>query len=102
MNVPTEALVASGLGQVLFSFVIKLFVLAAVLAATGAPVKWTAPLAVFPAVALLAFGTVVGILLLPLGMLYQDIQQGITVVVAPLMFLTRVLYPASQAGRWSH
>jgi lipopolysaccharide transport system permease protein len=98
INVPTEALVASGVGQVLFSFVIKSFVLAAVLAATHAPVKWTAPLAVIPALALLAFGTVVGILLAPLGMLYQDIQQGITVAVAPLMFLTPVLYPASQAG----
>lgn len=98
VNFPTEALVASGIAQVLFSFVIKLVVLAIVLAATGAPVHWTAPAALLPAVALLAFGTVLGILLIPLGMLYQDIQQGLNVVVAPLMFLTPVLYPASAAG----
>lgn len=98
VNIPTEALIASGVAQVLFSFVIKAVVLAAVLAATGAPVRWTAPAALLPGVALLAFGTMLGILLLPLGMLYQDIQQGLNVVVAPLMFLTPVLYPASSAG----
>jgi homopolymeric O-antigen transport system permease protein len=98
VNFPTEALIASGVAQVLFSFVVRVVVLAVVLAASGAPVKWTAPGAVLPAFALLAFGTMLGILLLPLGMLYQDIQQGLNVVVAPLMFLTPVLYPASSAG----
>ena len=98
VNFPTEALIASGMAQVLFSFLIKVVVLAVVLAATGAPVKWTAPGALLAGIALLAFGSALGILLLPLGMLYQDIQQGLNVVVAPLMFLTPVLYPASSAG----
>lgn len=98
VNFPTEALIASGVAQVLFSFVIKAIVLAVVLAATGAPVRWTAPAALLPGLALVAVGTALGILLLPLGMLYQDVQQGLNVVLAPLMFLTPVLYPASSAG----
>jgi homopolymeric O-antigen transport system permease protein len=99
VNFPTEALIGAGVAQVLFSFLIRAVVLAVVLAATSAPVKWTAPAALLPGFALIAFGTVLGILLLPLGMLYQDIQQGLMVVVAPLMFLTPVLYPASSAGQ---
>ena len=98
VNFPTEAIIASGIGQVLFSFVIKVAVLAVALAATGAPVKWTAPAVVLPALALLVVGTALGILLAPIGMLYRDIEQGLNVVLAPLMFLTPVLYSVSAAG----
>lgn len=92
INFPTEAILASGVAQVLFSFAIKLVVLAIVLAASGAPVKWTAPLVLLPALAILAVGTVLGVLLTPAGMLYRDVEQGLNVVVAPLMFLTPVIY----------
>lgn len=98
INFPTEAIIASGIGQVLFSFAIKLVVLAVVLAATGAPVTWTAPAVVLPALALLVVGTALGILLAPIGMLYRDIEQGLNVVLAPLMFLTPVLYSVRAAG----
>jgi lipopolysaccharide transport system permease protein len=97
VNFPTEALVGSGIGQVMFSFAIKLVVLAVVLVITGAPVQWTAPLVLLTALSVLAFGTVLGILLAPIGMLYQDIQQGLNVVVAPLMFLTPVIYSVATA-----
>jgi lipopolysaccharide transport system permease protein len=98
VNVPTEAIFASGVGQVLFSFLIKLVVLTIVLAASGAPVKWTAPAIVLPAFALLLVGTVIGIFLATIGMLYRDIEQGLAVIVAPLMFLTPVIYSAASAG----
>jgi homopolymeric O-antigen transport system permease protein len=98
INFATEAALASGVGQVLFSFAIKLVVLAIVLAASGAPIKWTAPAVLLPAFMLLAFGTVLGLLLVPLGMLYKDIEQALLVLVAPLMFLTPVIYPASSTG----
>lgn len=98
INFPTEAILASGVAQVLFSFAIKLVVLAIVLAASGAPVKWTAPLVLLPALAILAVGTVLGVLLTPAGMLYRDIEQGLNVVVAPLMFLTPVIYSVATAG----
>jgi lipopolysaccharide transport system permease protein len=98
VNFPTEAIFASGVAQVLFSFAIKLVVLGIVLAAVGAPVKWTAPAVLLPAFALLLVGTCLGLLLAPAGMLYQDIQQGLTVIVGPLMFLTPVLYSVAAAG----
>jgi lipopolysaccharide transport system permease protein len=98
VNVPSEAIIASGVGQVLFSFLIKLVVLAVVLAASGAPVKWTAPAALLPAFALLLVGTVIGIFLATIGMLYRDVEQGLSVIVAPLMFLTPVIYSAASAG----
>lgn len=98
VNFPTEAVIASGIGQVLFSFAIKVVVLGVVLAFSGAPVKWTAPAILLPALAILAVGTVLGVLVAPIGMLYQDIQQGLNVVIAPMMFLTPVIYSVSAAG----
>jgi homopolymeric O-antigen transport system permease protein len=98
VNFPTEALLASGVAQVLFSFLVKLVVLAVVLAAFGAPVKWTAPAVLLPAFGLLTVGTVLGVLIAPIGMLYKDVEQSLTVIVMPLMFLTPVIYPAQSLG----
>lgn len=98
VNFPTEAIFASGVAQVLFSFAIKLVVLGIVLAAVGAPVQWTAPAALLPGFGLLLVGLCLGLVLAPAGMLYQDIQQGLNVIVAPLMFLTPVLYSVANAG----
>ena len=81
----------------LFSFLVKLVVFGVVLAATGAPVKSTASGLLFPAFGLLAVGTVAG-MLAPIGLLYKDIEQVLTVIVMPLMFLTPVVYPAPPAG----
>src|SRR5581483_4601384 len=98
VSFPTEAIFVSGAAQVVFSFAIKLVVLAVVLAASGAPVKWTAPAALLPAFALLLLGTTIGIVLTPVGMLFQDVQQGMNAIVGPLMFLTPVIYSVDQAG----
>jgi homopolymeric O-antigen transport system permease protein len=98
VNFPAEALIASGIAQVLFSFLVKLVVLAIALAVVGAPVKATAPLIVLPALGLLILGTVIGILIAPIGMLYKDIEQGLLMIVLPLLFLTPVVYPVQSGG----
>lgn len=98
VNFPTEAIFASGVAQVLFSFAIRLVVLGVVLAAVRAPVKWSAPGIFVPALGLLVAGTALGLLLAPAGVLYQDVQQGINMIIAPLMFLTPVIYAAGTAG----
>jgi len=95
---PPEALLFSGLVQVAFSFVIKLALLGVVLAAYETPIRWTAIFIPMPALAIAALGTVVGGLLTPLGALYKDIQQGLTAVVMPLLFVTPVFYPPPAAG----
>lgn len=93
VNFPIEALLISGVGQVLFSFAIKAAVLAAALAVYGVAVHWTAVFLIFPIVGILALGTVIGVLLAPIGMLYKDIEQGLVIVTSLLMFLTPVVYP---------
>jgi lipopolysaccharide transport system permease protein len=98
VNFPREALIISGFGQVLFSFVIKLVLLACVMVLFNVQVRWTVVLFFFPVVGLLALGTVAGVFLVPIGMLYQDVQQALTICTSALMFFTPVLYPAPPDG----
>ena len=61
-------------------------------------VRWTAVLVLLPIVGLLALGTIAGVFLVPIGMLYQDVQQALTMCTSALMFFTPVLYPAPSGG----
>jgi lipopolysaccharide transport system permease protein len=60
INFPKEALVLSGIAQVLFSFMIKLVILALMLIVFQVPVRWTAILLFLPISGLLLLGTLIG------------------------------------------
>ena len=98
INFPREAVLISGLYMMLFNFLIRLLLLVVVMA-----VWKVAPgrgLLLFPlAVAgLLACGSVIGLLLLPVGLLYKDVDRGIPIVTPFWMLLTPVIYPARTDG----
>jgi lipopolysaccharide transport system permease protein len=98
INFPREALLISGLYMVLFNSLVRLILLAAVM------VIWNVTpgvgLLMFPlAVAgLLLCGSVVGFLLLPLGLLYKDVERGISIMIQFWMLLTPVVYPPKADG----
>jgi lipopolysaccharide transport system permease protein len=98
INLPKESLIISGMGQVLFSFFIKLIMLIGVMIYFKASIQWTAVFVIFPLVGLLLLGTMVGIILIPLGLLYKDIQSALLVATSGLLFLTPVAYPPSTGG----
>jgi lipopolysaccharide transport system permease protein len=98
INLPKEALVLSGIGQVLFSFLIKLILLTGVFIYFKASVKWTLVFLPLPMLGLLLLGTMVGVLLIPVGLLYKDIQQALLVATSGLIFLTPVAYPPNVQG----
>jgi lipopolysaccharide transport system permease protein len=101
VNFPTEALLLSGVAQALFSFLIRLAVLAGALAIYRVSVAWTAVFLILPIVAIVGIGTVIGVFLVPAGLLYKDVEQSLLTFVTPLMFLTPVVYPppAGTIGR---
>ena len=53
------------------------------------------PLGIFSA---LAFGTCLGLLVAPIGMLYQDVEKAIIMLVGFWMFLTPVVMPRAAEG----
>jgi lipopolysaccharide transport system permease protein len=98
INLPREAFILSGMGQVLFSFSIKLILLVGVFLYFKVHVSWTALLLPIPLCGLLFLGTMLGVLLIPVGLLYKDIQSALLVATSGLVFLTPVAYPPSTGG----
>jgi len=98
INFPREALIVAGIGQVLFNFAIRALLLVAVMLwfQIIPQVSWLlAPLGVMM---LILFGTAFGLLLTPLGSLYQDVGRALTFGTQAWFFLTPVIYPVPQAS----
>ncbi|MEM6551187.1 MAG: ABC transporter permease [Planctomycetota bacterium] len=98
INFPREALLMAGLGEVVFNTLIRLSLLVVILLAFKTPPAWTFPLAALGLVTLILAGTVIGLLLTPIGMLYKDVQQAITMILGLLMFLTPVGWAVPDSG----
>lgn len=101
VNFPREAIILAKLGEVFFNFAIKLVLIVAVFLWYDMPISWAALLAPLALLQLIMFGTFVGLLLAPLGVLYQDVTQGLTAFIGLWLFLTPVVYPVPTAGTFA-
>lgn len=99
INIPREGLLLSGLYLLIFSICIKILLLVVVYIFFEQPTNLSslifASLGMF-AISLVGFS--VGLALTPLGMLYQDINRGLSMLLPFLMYLTPVIYPAPLEG----
>lgn len=98
VNFPREALLLAGLGEIAFGFVIRAMLLLPVLWWYEIEVSWQVLLAPVGLFLLIVLGVTLGLLITPLGLLYQDVSQGIPLVLSLWMFLTPVIYPADTAA----
>lgn len=98
VNFPREALILAKLGEVFFNFAIKLILIVALFIWFRVSVSWTVILSPVALIHLVSLGTFIGILLAPLGVLYQDVSKGITLVTGFWLFLTPVIYPVPTEG----
>lgn len=100
VNFPREALILSGLGQVVFDFGIRLVIVAATLVYYGVAPKWGWLLAPLVLVVLMMLGTMLGMLLTPFGALYSDVSAGMPTLLTLWLFVTPVVYP--MPSRWPY
>lgn len=98
VNFPGEAIILAKLGEVFFNFAIKLILIVALFLWFRVSVSWTVILAFVALTHLIMLGTFIGILLAPLGALYQDVSKGLTMITGFWLFLTPVLYPVPSQG----
>nr|WP_265338643.1 MULTISPECIES: ABC transporter permease [unclassified Nodularia (in: cyanobacteria)] len=98
VNFPREALILAKVGEVFFNFAVKLILIVALFIWFQIPVGWTIILTPVPLIHLVLLGTFLGILLAPLGVLYQDVSKGLTLITGFWLFLTPVVYPVPKAG----
>ena len=95
---PREALVLSSQGTVLVDFAIRIILTIVVFAWHGIAPAWTVvlvPLAIAPLI-LITLGIGFGLALL--NAVVRDIENGVTVVVGLLFFLTPVMYQPPSTG----
>ncbi len=98
IDLPREAFILSGIGEVLFSFGIKVILLTGVFIYYKVHISWTTVLLPIPLLGLLLLGTMLGVFLIPVGLLYKDIQSALLIATQGLVFLTPVAYPPSVGG----
>lgn len=98
VNFPREAIILAKVGEVLFNFAIKLILIVALFIWFRIPLSWTVILAPVALIHLIMLGTVIGTLLSPLGVLYQDVSKGLSMVTGFWLFLTPVVYPQPSGG----
>ncbi len=99
LNFPREAILLSGLMQVGFSFLVRLGLLVAVFVVFGLAPARTAPLFLLGMLSVALTGFMIGVILIPIGLLYGDVQHALPIASTFLMILTPVLYP-SQRLAW--
>ena len=98
IDFPREALIMSGILQTVFNSCIKIGLLIVVLLSFGIYPDWRLILFPLSVISLILAGTMVGLLVTPIGMLYTDVGKTIPLVMQFLMFITPVVFPMPTAG----
>lgn len=98
LNFPREALLVSGIYQTLFNGAIKVGLLIASLILVGINPGWGIFLLPFGVLSIILFGTTIGLLITPIGMLYTDVGRASPLLMQFLMYLSPVVFPMPKEG----
>ncbi len=98
INFPREALILAGIGETLVNFVIRLLIIIATLIWFQIPVTYHLLFVPFGVLLLISLGVMIGILLTPIAVLYQDIERGIPLLLPFLMLFSGAVLPIPRDG----
>ena len=101
INFPREALIVSAFYGVLFNLLINSVILVGIFLYFGVQATWGLLLAPLAIVMIIVLGMTLGLLLVPLGMLYTDVTSGLALITQLWFFLTPVVYPPPQSFPYS-
>lgn len=98
LSFPREALIVSGIYQVLFNASIKLALLMGALFFMGFSPSWSLLFLPLGIGSLVLVGTTLGLLITPVGMLYTDVGRALPLLMQFLMYVTPVVFPMPKEG----
>lgn len=98
VNFPREALILSSVLLSLFGFAVNLLVLMVALLVYGVVPEITVLVAIIPLIGIGLIGLMIGVVLAPIGALFQDVTYGLTIVAFGIMFITPVAYIQPEEG----
>ena len=96
LNFPREALLLVGFGEVLFNFAIRIVLLVPAFIYFGVPLRVGILLAPLTIIGLILLGMTLGLLLLPIGSLYKDVDRLIALFIPFWMIVTPIIYVPTQ------
>lgn len=101
LNFPRESLLLVGLGEVFFEMGIRMLLLIPAFLYFSVPFYLTIWLALIAIIAMIILGVGLGLLLMPIDSLYQDVGRFVTVIlpfwmiITPIIYVPRTEYPGS-------
>lgn len=98
INFPREALLVAGIYQTLVNALVKVTLLLIALVAMGIHPGWGLLLLPIGIVSLILVGTVIGLMITPVGLLYTDVGKAIPLLMQFLMYLTPVVFAMPKEG----
>lgn len=97
-NFPWEAIVLAGWAEAVVEFTLSMGILLLLLKLLGYGSLFGILCSVPLMASLLLLGSSIGLLVAPLGLLYEDIGQGIGLCLQLMFFLIPIVYPPPMAG----
>jgi lipopolysaccharide transport system permease protein len=101
VSFPREAIVLAKLIEAGANLLVKLLLVVGLFWWFAVPVASTVMLAPLALLGLVLFGTLVGLLLAPLGLLYRDVGRGLALVTGAWLMITPVVYPVPEGGTFA-
>jgi lipopolysaccharide transport system permease protein len=98
INFPKEALIIAGIYKLLFNSLVKILLLVVFVFLFGLGFHWSLLLLPFGILGMLLFGTMIGLFITPLGLLYKDIGKISSFGLSFLMYVTPVVYAIPEDG----
>jgi lipopolysaccharide transport system permease protein len=95
---PHQSLVIAGVLEACFNAFIPILILMPVLLFFKIPVSIMMLYGLFSVFLLVILGYAIGLFLTPIGLLYQDVGNGIPIITRFWFFLTPVVYPTPSSG----
>jgi lipopolysaccharide transport system permease protein len=95
---PHEAIILTQLGQVLFNLSLKLVLLVVLFALFKVSISWTIIFAPIAFIFLILLGVSIGLWLVPVINLVQDVSRSMEVITLAWFFITPIAYPTPTSG----
>jgi len=92
INFPKEALITAGIYKTLFNVFIKLIILSILLFVFKQDISWSISLFPIALFMMILFGTSIGLLITPIGLLYGDVGKLMTPFMQVLMYFSPVVF----------
>ena len=96
LNFPREALLLRSFYDLIFSFLLKLLVLIPILWVLGCPPTINFLMILPFTFGLIMLGLSLGLLITPLGMLYNDVGKALPMLLPFIMYFSPIIYPIKE------